>query len=33
MSVTYGAGGTSRENTHEMAMHINHELGIPSMAT
>ena len=32
MSVTYGAGGTSRENTHEMAEHINHELGIPAMA-
>ena len=32
MSVTYGAGGTSRKNTHEMAVHINHELGIPAMA-
>ncbi len=32
MSVTYGAGGTTRENTHEMAAHINHELGIPAMA-
>jgi len=31
-SVTYGAGGTSRANTHEMAAHINHELGVPAMA-
>ena len=31
-SVTYGAGGTSRANTHEMAAHIKHELGVPAMA-
>tara|TARA_B110000091_G_scaffold23178_1_gene21920 strand:+ start:2211 stop:3110 length:900 start_codon:yes stop_codon:yes gene_type:complete len=31
-SVTYGAGGTSRANTHEMAAHIKHELGVPTMA-
>ena len=32
ISVTYGAGGTSRENTHELAVHIHHELDIPAMA-
>ncbi len=32
ISVTYGAGGTSRENTHELATHIHHELQIPAMA-
>ncbi len=31
-SVTYGAGGTSRANTHEMAAHIYHELDVPAMA-
>jgi len=31
-SVTYGAGGTSRANTHEMAAHIHHELNVPVMA-
>jgi len=31
-SVTYGAGGTSRANTHEMATHIRHELDVPAMA-
>ncbi len=31
-SVTYGAGGTSRANTHEMAAHIRHDLGVPVMA-
>ena len=31
-SVTYGAGGTSRANTHEMAAHIRHELDVPAMA-
>ncbi|MBC8258464.1 MAG: methylenetetrahydrofolate reductase [SAR324 cluster bacterium] len=32
ISVTYGAGGTSRENTHELAAHIHHELDVPAMA-
>lgn len=31
-SVTYGAGGTSRENTHELAAHIHHDLDVPAMA-
>lgn len=31
-SVTYGAGGTCRANTHEMAAHIRHDLGVPVMA-
>ena len=32
ISVTYGAGGSSRENTHELAAHINNDLGVPAMA-
>ena len=31
-SVTYGAGGTSRENTHELSAYIQHELDVPAMA-
>ena len=31
-SVTYGAGGTSRENTHELSAYIQQELDVPAMA-
>ena len=32
ISVTYGAGGSTRENTHELASYIQNDLGIEAMA-
>ena len=32
ISVTYGAGGTTRERTHEEVVRINNEVGIPAAA-
>lgn len=32
VSVTYGAGGSTRERTHEQVVRINNELGIPAAA-
>ena len=32
VSVTYGAGGSTRERTHQVVTRIQHEVGIPSMA-
>ncbi|MCU1428634.1 MAG: 5,10-methylenetetrahydrofolate reductase [Actinomycetia bacterium] len=32
VSVTYGAGGTTRERTHDLVVHINRELGLTAMA-
>jgi len=32
VSVTYGAGGTTRERTHDLVVHINHDTSMTAMA-